>query len=244
MAPGNFATGLATVIGGALLGVGALINRGCVFGAVAKLGSGKWAYAFTPIGFFLGCLAAVRLTAAPTIVSTGSPLIGTGVFLAIPLAVFAVWRGQRALRALLQGRFAAHICAPHQATMIIGLAFVLMILTVGNWAYTDLLAELARGSVTGLTVKLALFSALFAGAIVGGWTAGLIKPAIPAFRDILRYLIGGMLMGFGSLSVPGSNDGLILVGLPLFLPYAWIALATMVLAIFLGMLIERWATER
>jgi toxin CptA len=42
--------------------------------------------------------------------------------------------------------------------------------------------------------------------------------------------------------VPGNNDGLILVGLPLLQPYAWAALASMVLAIFLAMKIEQRAT--
>ena len=31
-----------TVLGGALLGLGAFVNRACVFGAIARLGSGQW----------------------------------------------------------------------------------------------------------------------------------------------------------------------------------------------------------
>ena len=34
--------------GGALLGVGALINGGCTFGVVARIGSGQWAWLATP----------------------------------------------------------------------------------------------------------------------------------------------------------------------------------------------------
>ena len=40
-----------TVIGGALLGLGAYVNGACEFGAIARLGSGQWAYVFTPVGF-------------------------------------------------------------------------------------------------------------------------------------------------------------------------------------------------
>jgi len=36
-----------------------------------------------------------------------------------------------------------------------------------------------------------------------------------------------VLMGWGSLLLPGGNDGLILVGMPLGWPYAWLAIATM-----------------
>jgi len=42
--------------------------------------------------------------------------------------------------------------------------------------------------------------------------------------------------------VPGNNDGLILVGLPLLQPYAWAALTTMVIAIWLAFKIERRVT--
>ena len=38
-------------------------------------------------------------------------------------------------------------------------------------------------------------------------------------------------MGLGSLLIPGSNDGLILIGIPLLYPYAWITFATMCLTI-------------
>ena len=39
------------------------------------------------------------------------------------------------------------------------------------------------------------------------------------------------MMAWGTLLVPGSNDGLILVGMPLLWPYAWVAFATMCVAI-------------
>ena len=35
-------------------------------------------------------------------------------------------------------------------------------------------------------------------------------------------------MGWGSSAIPGSNDGLILIGLPLLHAHAWLALAVMV----------------
>jgi Sulphur transport len=244
MTPANFAVSGATLLGGAVLGLGALINRGCVFGSIAKLGSGNWAYLFTPAGFYLGCLLAGPVSGHPAKIAASSPLFGAMAAFAIPLAIYAAWRGRSLLLALRRRAFARHIWAPHQATMVIGLAFVVMLLTVGNWAYTQLLADLASGKVTGLAVKLTLFAGLLGGAILGGWTAGLIKPALPAIGDIVRCLVGGMLMGAGSLLIPGSNDGLILLGLPLILPYAWVALASMILAIILGMLVERRITSR
>jgi len=42
--------------GGVLLGLGALLNRACLFGTIAHLGSGDWHYLFTPVGFFSDAL--------------------------------------------------------------------------------------------------------------------------------------------------------------------------------------------
>ncbi len=46
--PAGYAIGATTIAGGALLGVGAYVNRACVFGAIARLGSGEWATSRRP----------------------------------------------------------------------------------------------------------------------------------------------------------------------------------------------------
>ena len=51
------------------------------------------------------------------------------------------------------------------------------------------------------------------------------------FGKLLLNFGGGLLMGWGSLLIPGSNDGLILIGMPLLWPYAWVAFAVMCLTI-------------
>ena len=55
--PAGYAVGLVSVGGAVLLGIGAFVNRACVFGAIARLGSGEWSYVATPIGFYLGCVS-------------------------------------------------------------------------------------------------------------------------------------------------------------------------------------------
>ena len=239
MAPIGHALGITTVCGGILLGIGALINRVCVFGAIARLGSGEWAYALTPVGFFLGCLVAGPLMASAAPLPAASPLFGAGAVLVVPFLAFAGWRAIEAIGAVRRGRFGAHIWSPHRATMVIGLAFVVMLLTVGSWAYTDALASLAHGMADNVPAKILLFAALLVGALIGGWTAGRLRFVAPTPSAMARCLAGGALMGVGSLLIPGSNDGLILIGLPLLQPYAWVALASMTIAIAVGMVIER-----
>ena len=46
-------------------------------------------------------------------------------------------------------------------------------------------------------------------------------------------------MGWGSLLIPGGNDGLILVGMPLLWPYAWVAFVSMCAAIAAAQLLRR-----
>ncbi len=239
MTPTGHAVGWGTVLGGLLLGLGALINRACVFGAIARLGSGEWAYAITPVGFFIGCVGASWLTMAPGGSVVASPVFPAAPLLVVPLAIFAAWRGVEALGAVRRREFADHIWSPHRATMIIGIAFVVMLLSVGSWAYTEALAELAHGTTHNTAARLVLFCGLLGGAMLGGWTAGRLRPEFPSTLALARCLGGGTLMGLGSVMIPGSNDGLILIGLPLLQPHAFVALASMIVAITGGMWLEQ-----
>lgn len=244
MRPAGYPVSSLTIDGGALLGIGALINRACVFGSIARLGSGEWAYAATPVGFLAGCLIAAPLSQPASATMSVSPLFAAAPWIVAPLLLFAIWRGATIARAAHQRRLAAHIWSPHQATMVIGLAFVVMLLAVGSWAYTEALVAFARGMLSGTAAKLLLFAALLAGALAGGWTAGRLRNVAPTGRAVVRCLIGGVLLAWGSLLVPGSNDGLILLGLPLLQPHAYVALASMVVAITAGMAAERRLAHR
>jgi toxin CptA len=157
---------------------------------------------------------------------------------------FAAWRllpPLWAARATSGARqyLTARVWAPHAATAVIGVTFVLILLLVGGWAYTDVLAQLAQGTTTRLALGLAFLMALYLGAVLGGWTAGRLGSRPPTARSLLRCFFGGWLMGWGSLLIPGSNDGLILVGMPLLRPYAWIGFATMCVTIAGAMLVQR-----
>jgi toxin CptA len=66
---------------------------------------------------------------------------------------------------------AAHVWSPH-ATTVIAATFVVMLLLAGSRAYTDVLAELARGMSASVGARMLLALALLAGAALGGWTAG------------------------------------------------------------------------
>lgn len=237
--PRSLPVTISTVAGGILLGLGAFLNRACVFGAIARLGSGEAAYAATPIGFFVGCL-----TIQPIVVATGAPsnVVSPGpalwMLLAISLPVLA-WRSVRIGGAFRTKMLAAHVWSPHVATAVIGITFAIMTLAVGSWAYTDALAQLARGMAMDSGARTVLFLGLLGGAIIGGWTAGRIRYRRPSAALVARCFAGGLAMGWGSILIPGGNDGLILIGLPFALPFAVVALGAMTVTIGLATWVSR-----
>jgi Sulphur transport len=244
--PPGYAVTAATVGGGALLGFGAWVNRACVFGAIARFGSGEWAYLLTPLGFYVGALTVGEVfePMAPQRLAHDSPVLQAPAGVAALFLVFAAARLVGAvLRARRDGqRLSERVWSPHAATTVIGITFLLMLLLAGAWAYTDALTELARGMADNLLARALLLLALLAGAALGGWTAGRLRsrPLLdPA--QWLRCFAGGVLMGWGSLLIPGGNDGLILVGMPLLWPYAWLAFGAMCAAIAAAQLGQRMA---
>jgi toxin CptA len=243
--PGGYAIDRWTVIGGVLLGLGAWLNGACVFGAIARLGSGEWAYVLTPVGFYVGCLSVMPLFArsAEAAPSASSPLLMAAAVLAPLFIVYALWR---TLPALLRMRstdrlrlLRSKVWTPHAATIVIGVTFVITLLVAGRWAYTDVLADLARDMAGSLGARVLLLVALYVGALAGGWIAGRWHSAPISVLQLARCFGGGVLLGWGSLLIPGSNDGLLLIGIPLLYPYAWLAFATMCLTIAAALAAQR-----
>ena len=50
------------------------------------------------------------------------------------------------------------------------------------------------------------------------------------------------MLGFGGSLVPGANDGLLLLGLPLLYPHAWLAFGSMFLTIVAALFLQERRT--
>lgn len=245
MPPHAFQPSGWTVLGGMVMGLGAYIAGSCVFGAIARIGNGEPAYLLVPLGFFLGCIAAQQLgmarlphpSHAPSVVLTHAPIV------AAPLLALAAWRIWRTARAAQQGELTRYLWSPHIATGVIGVTFVILLLLVGAWNYTDYLAEAARHMSSRGSDRSLLLFALFVGALAGGWTAGHIRPTLPTPNAIARCLLGGIMLGLGGSLVPGANDGLILLGLPLLYPHALVAFTSMLAAIAAALILQQHRTR-
>lgn len=237
--PGQAVT-TSTIIGGVLLGAGAYINKSCVFGTIAKIGSRDWAYLATPLGFLGGVWAASQLSAQQPSAApeTVSPLASLPAIAAVIFLAFAIWRIYRTVNSGAGG-LAERIWAPHEATVVIGIAFAIMFVAAGAWAYTDLLAELALGMPGDVLVRLLLLVALLGGSVFAGSTSGTGARSQVTIGGFVRTFTGGTAMGAGSVLIPGSNDGLILVGMPLLYPYAWVGIGMMCLTIAIALGAEK-----
>jgi hypothetical protein len=237
--PSGHAVTASTILGGVLLGAGAYMNKACVFGTVAKIGSRDWAYVATPLGFLVGAWVAARLyipeSSAP--LETTSPLASLPSLAFVAFLAFAIWRIFRTAISGM-GKWAETIWAPREATVVIGITFAIMFVAAGDWAYTDLLTELALGMPGDIAVRLLLLAALFGGSIIAGSASGKAASRVNV-REVIRTFTGGAAMGAGSLLIPGSNDGLILVGMPLLYPYAWVGIGMMCLTIAAALFAER-----
>jgi uncharacterized membrane protein YedE/YeeE len=242
--PAGYAFGWLTIVGALLLGLGAFVNGACVFGAIARLGSGEWAFVLTPLGFYVGCLTVSTLFPPPPArLSTASPLFDAAMWLGILFAALMLFRvvwplissdgdANQGFVERVRIALTSHIWSPHAATGVIGVTFVLILLLIGGtWAYTEVLADLARGMAKSLSARILLVIALFFGAIIGGYTAGRFRSTRITVAQMGKCFAGGAMMAWGTLLIPGSNDGLILIGMPLLRPYAWIAFLTMCVSI-------------
>ena len=135
-------------------------REGPQIGAIARLGSGEWAYVVTPVGFYVGCLTVGTIFSPPppSKLSGSSPLFDAAMWLAVLFAGFMLFRvvspllsaasdgASQTFTERLRTTLATRIWSPHAATAVIGITFVVILLLIGGtWAYTDALAELARG---------------------------------------------------------------------------------------------------
>lgn len=244
MLPAGFALSWWTLLGGMLLGLGAYVNGACLFGALARLGSGDWAYILAPIGFYLGLVTFTPLFQMPVAhaIPTVSPDPTSPLFRAMALLFvgYMLWRLWSVYaRPDVQTKIIHRVWMPHEATILIGITFIILLVTVGFWAYTDLLFDISQHKVRDIVWRSLLFIVLFIGAVLGGWTAGRFKPRPLQLRALARCLAGGMLMGWGGALTPGGNDWLILVGMPLLWPYAWVSVFVMCGTIWLALKAER-----
>jgi uncharacterized protein len=219
---------LIAILGGALYGLGTVINGACVFGTVARTFSGSLAFlaALPGIAFGAGLgttLGLPLLRSARVASPLSEPSLGGLALLIVAAALvltglLGMVRGHRRAGLGLGPVLRASRWRTSFAMMIIGVLGGLLFATSGPWSYPSLMRQLghlalghdARFAATTIVGPLALMAGAAVAAAAGGRFA--LRPI--AARQIARSLFGGTAMGLAATLVPGGNDVLLLSALP------------------------------
>lgn len=237
---------LAAIAGGAIFGVGALVNGACAFGSISRLASGETSFLALITGLVAGGLLAGQFGASGAI-AAHMPFAISGwllVVFAAALTAFALWRIVGAWRATpgveqTMAKIAAPRWPPALAMFAIALANVGLLLLVVDWPYTTFLVDLASGRSANNETRALLALTLLAGGFAGAATAGRFRLRGASAKELFTRACGGALMGFGATMIPGGNDALVLMGLPLLQPTAVAAYLAMIATIALGFSLRR-----
>ncbi len=233
---------LAALAGGVVLGLGAYLNRGCVFGTFVQLTGGNLTYLATLLGMASG---AVIVTAW---LADMSPIVAEPALAAVPSLAALLWLGVAAL--LLFGRVFEVRLQPKPTVLgLRSLRVSLVALTLGvggGWLYASVQgwsfpAVIANSAYVAFELRsvgpamLALLSAL--AMVAGGITAAVMQHKFsiqpPRLIPSLGSFTGGALMGGAAVIVPGGNDGLLLSGIPALAPHAVTGYLLMLLAMII-----------
>ena len=263
---------VAAALGGALFGLGAVAARGCLGrlivlsstgnlrAAVVILTAGVIAYAT-----LRGVLAIPR-TAMQAVLPTDAAAVDLAVRMADATGIDASF-ARLAVVALAVG-LAALVLLRHGPTWRLVAGAAIGLLVVAGWAVTGILGadEFEPTPVASLTFAAPLGNSLqylmtatgarvdFGIALVGGTLLGAALSArlagaaklqgFEGAEQMLRYLSGAALMGFGAVLALGCTAGQGLTGVSTLSILSFVALAAIVAGMRLGFVIEARLTAR
>jgi uncharacterized protein len=219
-------------LGGFIFGLGAAVNGACVFGTLTKIVSGDFSYLFVLPGLWLGSVALglADLQLSPEVQAGSS-------FAHFSFVTGAVW-AFAAITIMVGFWLFARAGRVDKAVIMsgIGLSGGLLYALHPYWNYSSLVQNSALDflmsptrMIDGLLPWL-VCAACFGGLLSTGM-AGRFKLKAPNVRNSMGALVGGFLMAFGIVMIPGGNDALVLFLLPNLVPAGLLAYAMMNLAI-------------
>lgn len=214
--------------GAAIMGLGAIINKGCFVGTVGYIGAGKFSYLLTFVGLALAMLllrADLFDLVDPVTYKKRIPFeesltkqvtVGGFALLALVSLYLIIIKRNMAMLALLT----------------IGITAAFIYGTRPEWSYAAVLNSLlsGQGLSVGMTVEFAV-AALFGGAIFSSWLKNRFHPQLGTLKMASANLAGGFLMGIGATTVPGGNDVLLMWTIPGLTLYGVVAYLMMIATI-------------
>ena len=219
-------------VGAILMGLGAVINRGCFVGTVGYIGTGQFSYllSFVGLGFAMWLASNNGLDLFDPVSPKKRTLIPDDPVKQVVVMCFAIVC-LFSLWLLVMKRNMAML-----ALLTIGICAAMMFGTRPEWAYAAALNSFVNGQglSAGMTIEIAIV-ALFSGAIVSSWLKDRFKPTFGTWKLAAGNLAGGFLMGIGASGVPGGNDTLLMWTIPGLALYGAIAYLVMIATIAIAL---------
>jgi uncharacterized membrane protein YedE/YeeE len=212
----NFNPNVLTVIGGVVFAVGVFINGKCSFGTIARLGAGEISRIGTIAGFAAGVALALPLRPRASLAAT--PLVGIAAWAELALALTAFTGLLMTLRFRMREARVPTSWPPTLSMSVIGLSNGALIGIGHYWPYTSLLIDMASGHADDAGARIAMAVAFVLGALLGAIVGETFRPELGSPWAWVRTSVGGIGMGIGATLIPGGNDVMLLVGMPLLLP--------------------------
>ena len=214
-----------------LFGIGTYVNGACVFGSVGHFGNGQIDFGFAFLGMVAVFYIESQLDLFPDQPPSSASLPLGPVFLAVVLLAILALRLGTSLRTESNFRQLTWSMAA------VGITFTLLAVLAPGFSITATIGNIVSIPVGGAVIALCLFAGSFVAARMRTQRVTLRWPTID---DVLRRTFGGVLMGMGAVLIPGGNDTLLLIGLPMG---AWqAALAYVLLVAPLAVLIAKFGS--
>ncbi len=227
-----------TIVGGVLLGLGAWLNKACLFGTLVQLGRRNPNYLFTLMGLYVGFLAHAELFAGSLVVARSyKPGIAVMLVTGLMFAASLLGNAWRVIQTNRDGPPTVEF-GNREALVIHAVAFTLTAGIAGAWTYGELMSRYAHGSGRLDWMHLLIVAALLIGALLGGRRSA--QSETIGLGKAMLCFIGGAMMAAGSALVPGGNDLLILYGAPLLQWHAIVAIVVMLVTMVICILTESW----
>lgn len=231
----------AAAIGGAIYGIGVLINGACALGTVVRISEGRLAFLATIPGVGVGAYLASTLNLAGSRGEPGPAVMAEPNALATAALISAAIIVIAALVATLQriGRARLEVSSlirasrwrPVMAMLITGIAGGLAFAISASWAWPALVrrfAEMFAGGPAEFPPAMLIGPvALFAGGFSASLLSGRLRMRVRGWRQPLRSFLGGIVMGCSAALIPGGNDVMLLSALPSLAVSGMVAYAAM-----------------
>lgn len=220
-----------------LFGVGVYVNGACIFGSVGHFGNGDLEFGFTFLGILiiLSLDLALELRPEPMPISAAPPLALGALLVVLPAFLF--------LRLGVSFKSETNFRRLTLAMGAIGITSATLSAFAPRFSITTSIGSMLSIPVTSSLIFVCMFGGSLVSARIRRQRFSL---TCPTWRSVSRRIMGGMLMGFGALLIPGGNDTLLLVGLPMgawqaFLAYLLMVAALAALIVRFGSAARSWS---